>query len=89
VLKIIGELLSLIKWLISTNKAERFREDVEDIKSDPSGSWSERFGRVRPDQGSSSDRVEPHSSSSELPTGDSETPWCERKLWQVNTTGSR
>lgn len=50
IIKVISELLILIKWLISTHKAERFREDVEVIKSDPSGSWSARFGRLQHNQ---------------------------------------
>lgn len=50
IIKVISELLILIKWLISTHKAERFREDVEVIKSDPSDSWSKRFGRVQHNQ---------------------------------------
>jgi hypothetical protein len=51
--KLLTELLILFKWLISSNKAERFRDEVEDIKRDPSGSWSERFGRVQSDKGDS------------------------------------
>jgi hypothetical protein len=52
-LKLLTELLILLKWLISSNKAERFRDDVEDIKRDPSNSWAKRFGRVQSDSGSS------------------------------------
>jgi hypothetical protein len=74
VLKIIGELLGLIKWFITTNNAKEFRDDVEDIKSDPSGSWSKRFGRVQSDKRSGDDTIKLDGSSSELPSSDSESP---------------
>lgn len=47
-IRAITELLLLLRWLISTHKAERFRDDVEDIKQNPSDSWSKRFGRLQP-----------------------------------------
>jgi hypothetical protein len=50
--KLLIELLILLKWLISSNKTERFRDDVEDIKRDPSNSWAKRFGRVQSNKGS-------------------------------------
>lgn len=72
-LKVISELLILIRWLISTHKAERFREDVEAIKSDPSGSWSKRFGRMQRNQGGGDDS-ELIDTARELSALDSKSP---------------
>ena len=73
-IKVISELLILIRWLISTNNAERFREDVEEIKHDPSGKWSDRFGRVQPDTSDSIDRSRYNDNTDGMPSGNSKPP---------------
>lgn len=73
-IKAISELLVLIRWLISTNKAERFREDVEEIKRDPSGKWSDRFGRVQSDTPDGVDRSRYNDNTDWMPSGNSKSP---------------
>lgn len=48
-IRVLGELLMLIRWIISTNKTEEFRDDVEEVKANPSGRWAKLFGRVQSD----------------------------------------
>ena len=74
--KLFIELLILFKWLVATNNAKEFRDDVEDIKSSPSGSWTKRFGRVQPDKGSGDDT---DGNNTVLPTGNTDTSRRERK----------
>jgi hypothetical protein len=70
-IKLFTELLILLKWLISTNKAERFRDDVEDIKQNPSGSWSKRFGRLQSDTADSSNDARFNDNTEGMPTSNS------------------
>ena len=70
-IKLFTELLILFKWLVSTNKAERFRDDVEDIKQNPSGSWSKRFGRLQPDTAGSRNDARFNDNTEGMPSGNS------------------
>jgi len=49
-MKVLAELIWLFRWLLKTINDERFRDDVEGINADPSGSWADEFGRVRDDE---------------------------------------
>tara|TARA_B110001454_G_scaffold54930_2_gene53725 strand:+ start:17296 stop:17526 length:231 start_codon:yes stop_codon:yes gene_type:complete len=67
-IKLFIELLMLIKQLVSSNKAKGFREDVEDVKRDPSGRWAKLFGRVQPDPTDSIDDSRFNDNTEGMPT---------------------
>ena len=70
--RLFTELLILFKWLVSTNKAERFRDDVESIKQDGSGSWSKRFGRLQSDTADSSNDARFNDNTEGMPSDNSD-----------------
>ena len=70
--KLFTELLILFKWLVATNNAKEFRDDVEDIKQNPSGSWSKLFGRVQSDTTDSSNDSRFNDNTEGMPTGNSD-----------------
>lgn len=70
--KLLTELLILFKWLVLTNKAERFRDDVEDIKQNPSDSWSKRFGRLQSDTADSNNDSRFNDNTEGMPSSNSD-----------------